>query len=79
AELLHRAGFWALAVAAGHEWTKRAMQEAAEKGVVLQRDGQIEFIEQGGGDCQESSASGLNLYLPYPMFASVKDKLLLPS
>ncbi|MCS6910059.1 MAG: hypothetical protein NZM11_05750, partial [Anaerolineales bacterium] len=46
AELLHRAGFWTLAVAAGNQWTEGAKQEAAEKGVVLQRDGQIEFVEQ---------------------------------
>ncbi|MCS7010193.1 MAG: hypothetical protein NZL98_02335, partial [Anaerolineales bacterium] len=46
AALLRRAGLQAFAVAAGHRWTEGAEQEAERKGVMLQKDGHIKFIEQ---------------------------------
>ncbi|MDW8227167.1 MAG: hypothetical protein RMJ60_05155 [Anaerolineales bacterium] len=46
AALLRRAGLPVLAVAAGHRWTQGAEQVAEHKGVVLQKDGQIKFVEQ---------------------------------
>ncbi|MCS7010129.1 MAG: hypothetical protein NZL98_02005, partial [Anaerolineales bacterium] len=46
AELLRWAGFLALPVAAGRRWTEGAQREAVEKGVVLQMDGQVEFVEE---------------------------------
>ncbi|MCX7689159.1 MAG: hypothetical protein N2045_14500, partial [Fimbriimonadales bacterium] len=49
AALLRRAGLQALAVAAGHRWTEGAEKEAERKGVVLQKDGQIKFVEQALG------------------------------
>ncbi|MCS6993771.1 MAG: hypothetical protein NZP74_08050 [Anaerolineales bacterium] len=58
AGLFHRAGFWTLPVAAGNQWTEGAREEAAEKGVVLQRDGQLEFVEQALEAAKKAAQAG---------------------
>ncbi|MCS7010111.1 MAG: hypothetical protein NZL98_01915, partial [Anaerolineales bacterium] len=55
AALLRRAGLQALAVAAGHRWTQGAEQVAERKGVILQKDGQIKFVEQALGTAKRNS------------------------